>query len=110
MGQLNDKQIKFAQYVTLLITKAFQLGYGVTLGDAYRDPRCPYGSEVSLHKERLAIDLNLYKREGGQWVYLKETTDHRLLGEWWESLDSECAWGGRFSDGNHYSLKHEGRK
>jgi hypothetical protein len=110
MGQLQDKQIKFAGLVSQLIAKAFELGYGITLGDAYRDPRCPYGSEVSLHKERLAIDLNLFKREGGRWIYLSETSDHRPLGEWWESLDSDCAWGGRFNDGNHYSLKHEGRK
>jgi hypothetical protein len=110
MEQLQDKQIKFAGLVSQLISKAFNLGYGVTLGDAYRDPRCPYGSEVSLHKVRLAIDLNLFHREGGKWKYLDKTEDHKILGIWWEQLDPECAWGGRFSDGNHYSLKHEGRK
>jgi len=110
MGKLNDKQIKFAGLVAQLIIKAFNLGYGVTLGDAYRDPRCPYGSEVSLHKQRLAIDLNLFSRVNNIWKYLDKTEDHRTLGLWWEDLDPDCAWGGRFSDGNHYSLKHEGRK
>jgi hypothetical protein len=119
MGQLNDKQIKFARLVPRLIDKAFELGYAITLGDAYRDmrckvPNCPcaqhYGSEVSLHKQRLAIDLNLFRKEGTQWVFCPNTEDHRVLGEFWESLDSDCAWGGRFKDGNHYSLKHEGRK
>jgi hypothetical protein len=110
MGQLQDKQIKFAGLVAQLITKAFNLGYGVTLGDAYRDPRCPYGSEVSLHKQRLAIDLNLFTISNGEWKYLSKTEDHKILGKWWEELDPDCAWGGHFSDGNHYSLKHEGRK
>lgn len=119
MGQLQDKQIKFAGLVAQLITKAYSLGYGVTLGDAYRDmrckvPNCPcaqhYGSEVSLHRVRLAIDLNLFMRVDGKWKYLDKSEDHKVLGIWWEQLDPECAWGGRFSDGNHYSLKHEGRK
>lgn len=109
MGALLDKQIKFAGLVSQLIARAFELGYGLTLGDAYRDPRCPYGSEVSLHKERLAIDLNLFRRENGHWRFCADTAAHRELGEWWEALDSECAWGGRFNDGNHYALKHGNR-
>jgi hypothetical protein len=107
---LNEKQIKFSLLVSKLIQRAYELGYGVTLGDAYRDPRCSYGSEVSLHKERLAIDLNLFRRDGDKWIYLSQSDDHKPLGEWWESLDPECAWGGRFKDGNHYSLAHNGRK
>jgi len=110
MGVVLDKQVKFARLVSRLIAQAFEMGYGVTLGDAYRDPRCPYGSEVSLHKERMAIDLNLFKRENGFWRFCSETEDHRPLGEWWESQDPDCAWGGRFKDGNHYSLQHGGRK
>lgn len=31
-----------------------------------------------------------------------------LIGEYWESIGG--AWGGRFNDGNHYSLGHGGRK
>ena len=60
--------------VPRLIRKAFRLGYEVTLGDAYRDPRCPYGSKDSDHHRRLAIDLNLFKNG----VYLTRTKDHRL--------------------------------
>ena len=110
MSVMLDKQIKFAGLVSKLIAKSFEIGFAVTLGDAYRDPRCPYGSEVSLHKERLAIDLNLFKREDGHWRFCSETEDHRPLGEWWEAQDQDCAWGGRFNDGNHYSLSHGGRK
>lgn len=82
--------------VPALINKAFELGLEVTLGDAYRDPRCPYGSKSSRHKSRLAIDLNLFRH--GE--YLTRTEDHKPLGEWWESQGG--IWGGRFEDGNHY--------
>lgn len=99
---MREKQAQFAQMVARLIQKAAELGYEVTLGDAYRDPRVPYGHPKSLHRLRLAIDLNLFRN--GQ--LLEGTEDHRLLGEWWESIGG--TWGGRFNDGNHYSLAHGG--
>ena len=82
--------------VPRLLDRAHELGFEVTLGDAYRDPRCPYGSKSSRHKSRLAIDLNLF-RDG---VYLTATEDHTPLGLWWEEQGG--IWGGRFDDGNHY--------
>lgn len=93
--------------VARLIDKAFAMGYEVTLGDAYRDPRVhgalgekrSYSSSMSLHKQRLAIDLNLF-RDGR---YLSSTESHRPLGEWWEAQGG--SWGGRFEDGNHYELR-----
>ena len=94
--RLRERQVQFAASVPLLIQKAFELGYQVTLGDAYRDPRFPYGSKSSKHHRRLAIDLNLFK----DGVYLTETEDHTSLGEYWESIGG--IWGGRFEDGNHY--------
>ena len=57
---LRERQSAFASRVPLLINKAIELGYEVTLGDAYRYPDCPYGATNSKHKERLAIDLNLF--------------------------------------------------
>jgi len=94
--RLLERQMQFAAMVPDLISKAFEMGYKVTLGDAYRDPRCPYGSKSSKHKRRLAIDLNLFK----DGVYMTTTDDHRQLGKWWESVGG--IWGGRFDDGNHY--------
>lgn len=88
--------------VAKLILFANYQGFGITLGDAYRDPRVTYGHPNSLHKRRLAIDLNLFK--DGQ--YLTETMDHAPLGAYWESMGG--TWGGRFGDGNHYSLEHDG--
>lgn len=94
--KLFKAQVDFARRVPRLIDKAFDLGYLVTLGDAYRDIRCDYGSKSSRHRNRLALDLNLF--DGKQ--YLTRTEDHRELGEWWES--EHGIWGGRFNDGNHY--------
>jgi hypothetical protein len=101
---MRRKQEKFAIMAAKLILWANDRGYTVTLGDAYRDPRCPYGHPNSLHRKRLAIDLNLFK----DGKYLTETEDHALLGVYWESLGG--SWGGRFGDGNHYSLEHGGIK
>ena len=109
---LRQKQSRFALMAARLILKAEELGYEVTLGDAYRDPRVfgqigerkGYGESRSCHKVRLAIDLNLFK----DGTYLDSTEAHQELGEWWEAQGG--AWGGRFFDGNHYSLEHEGMK
>ena len=111
---LGQKQRKFTRMIAQLIEYAYANGYELTFGDAYRDPRLhgevgvkkSYSSADSLHKERLAVDFNLFK--DGQ--YLTATGAHRPLGEYWESIGG--AWGGRFPnpDGNHYSLEHQGRK
>lgn len=109
---LGQKQRLFARLVARLIDQAHDLGYEVSLGDAYRDPRvhgalgvkAGYGHPKSAHKVRLAIDLNLFL----DGEYLADTTDHEPLGRWWEQQHSLCRWGGRFNDGNHYSFEHDG--
>lgn len=109
---LGEAQRKLPLMVAKLIEWAYQNGYELTFGDAYRDPRLHgslgvskgYGNASSNHKIRLAIDLNLF-RDG---KYLDKTEDHKPLGEYWESIGG--SWGGRFSDGNHYSLEWNGRK
>ena len=99
-----SKQRKFTRMVADLIIFAYDEGYELTFGDAYRDPRVEYGHAESLHRSRLAIDLNLFKDQ----VYLTATDDHTPLGEYWESIGG--TWGGRFNDGNHYSLENNGMK
>ena len=109
---LGNKQRQFTRMVGLLIEWAYQNDYELTFGDAYRDPRVfgpvgekkGYGRSKSNHKVRLAIDFNLFKNG----KYLTATEDHRPLGEYWESIGG--SWGGRFNDGNHYSLEHHGRR
>lgn len=111
--RLSELQQKFVRMVVQdLIPMAWLLGYEVTFGDAYRDPRVHgavgekrgYSSANSLHKSRLAIDLNLF----ANGKYLSSTSDHKRLGEYWESIGG--TWGGRWNDGNHYSLEYQGRK
>lgn len=111
--KLGDKQRLFMTLLPQLLDFIHEEGYECTLGDGYRDPRTygkvgvkkGYGKPYSLHKERLAVDLNLF----WEGKYLTKTEDHLPIGEYWESLHPLCAWGGRFDDGNHYSLEHEGR-
>lgn len=109
---LRQKQSRFAAMIPRLIDKAIELGYEVTLGDAFRDHRLHgepgvkmgYGHSKSCHKLRLAIDLNLFK----DGKFLSGSEDHKPLGMWWESQGG--TWGGRFQDGNHYSIEHQGMK
>ena len=107
---LSQKQRRFARMVGEFIPKVYGLGYEITFGDAYRDPRLHgevgaklgYGHAKSCHKVRLAIDLNLWKN--GQ--YLTTTEAYTEIGKVWESMGG--TWGGRFNDGNHFSLTHNG--
>ena len=108
---LGDRQRKFTRMVALLIQYAYERGYELTFGEAWRTPEqaqrnaeAGTGIANSLHCDRLAVDFNLFK----DGEYLTQTEDHRELGEFWESIGG--AWGGRFNDGNHYSLAYRGRK
>lgn len=64
------------------------------------------GVRNSLHQQRLAIDLNLFR--GG--VFLTEVEDYRIVGEFWKTLDPDCRWGGDFThaDADHFSLTWDG--
>lgn len=112
---LREKQALFVRLVGLLIEEAYEQGFELTFGEAYRSPEeaarlavAGAGIKRSLHGERLAIDLNLFR--GGQ--FLTGTADHAALGAYWKNLHPLCRWGGDFQsrpDGNHYSLAHDGR-
>jgi len=134
---LGEKQRKFTRMIADLIIFAYDHGYELTFGESYRSDEqaeinamgangrralCSLiermfpllamkisnntgsGIRGSLHESKLAIDLNLF-RDG---KYLAQTHDHEPLGLYWESIGG--AWGGRFNDGNHYSLEHNGVK
>lgn len=115
---LLEKQQIFAAKAAQLIQEAMRLGYRVTLGEAWRSPQeaerlaaLGKGIKTSLHIQRLAIDLNLFR--DGKW--LSRTEHYRPLGEWWERQSEagiDCAWGGRFTerpDGGHFSIRDRGR-
>lgn len=110
--KLGEKQELFMRLLPRLIDKAHSLGFEIRGGDLFRDPRLHgahgeklgYGHRKSCHKLKLAIDLNIFK----DGAFLQKTEYHKELGEWWESQHELCRWGGRFNDGNHYSLEHNG--
>ena len=112
---LRQKQSRFARSVPLLLQFMTAKGYEYTLGEAWRtqaqanaNAASGAGISNSLHIDRLAIDINLFK----DGVYLADSESHRPFGEFWKSLGDDHAWGGDFSkpDGNHYSITHGGRK
>lgn len=103
---LSNTQQEFSVLIAKLILFADSQGYGITFGDAYRDPCVTYGHPNSVHRKRLAVDLNLFK----DGKYLTATEDHRVLGEWWKQQHPLARWGGDFEDGNHYSFEWDGVK
>lgn len=114
---LRQKQSLFVCLVAQLIDYASGQGFEMTFGETYRSPeeakrltKLGKGIPNSLHTSRLAIDLNLFKNNN----YLTRTEHYADLGHYWESLSSpgefECCWGGRFGDGNHFSIGYGGRK
>lgn len=114
MLTLRQKQSYFAVLVARLIDRAGELGFMVTLGEAWRSPeeaarlaKSGKGIAASLHTQRLAVDLNLFDKDG---AYLRSTAAHEPLGRWWERQHPQCRWGGRFPrpDGNHYEFNPKG--
>lgn len=113
---LGQKQRRFLPLLAKLIDFAYAQGYELTEGEGYRTPEqaalnAQHGSGIanSLHILRLAIDLQLFK----DGVYLTDSTAYKALGEYWKTLDPDCAWGGDFTtrvDGNHFSLSYGGIK
>lgn len=113
MATLGQKQRMFVRMIADLIMFAYEQGYELTFGDAYRDPRVhgksgekkSYSAASSVHKLKLAVDFNLFVN--GEWI---STSDHVAwdeLHEYWESI------GGAErvpNDANHFSLEHKGRR
>lgn len=93
--RLGEHQEYFAGDLGKLLVHAYALGYRVRMGDVLAHDGHKDGSQ---HYKKLAADLNLFL-EGD---YLTKTSDHQVLGDYWESLDDLNRWGGRYNDGNHY--------
>lgn len=103
VSKIHQMQVRFSLLNSQVPVWAQAHGYEVTEGDSYRDPKyakvCGYYHEWSYHCRRLAKDWNLFK----DGVLLSKNSDYKPLGDWWESLDPLCTWGGRWDDGNHLS-------
>lgn len=84
--------------VSMLIGFAYENGYELTFGEAYRteEQQRIYVDKGlsktmnSRHRDRLAVDLNLFKDN----QYITEKEKYRFLGEKWEEIGGR--WGGRF--------------
>lgn len=115
MATLSEMQRKFVPLVAKLVEWAYANGYELTFGEAWRTPEqaklnAASGAGIvhSLHIDRLAIDINLWK----DGVWQQDSAAHKPLADYWVTLDPLCRWGGNFSkpDGNHYSLEWQGRQ
>ena len=122
---LRKKQSVFARNISKLILWAFDNGYEITLGEAYRtvDQQLLYYNGYTLDKEesglkvvktsrksktmnskhlkKLALDINLFK--DGKYMTTKEA--FKPLADKWKSLHpknvSGCDWGWDF---NHFQM------
>lgn len=105
---LGQTQELFARLECQLRMRVLLAGYDVRLGHIFRSraEAIKFGKENSVHRKKLAVDYNLFLN--GVWQ--KSTADHRPFGEWWEQQHPLCRWGGRWGDGNHYSLEYRGVK
>lgn len=114
MSELLDLQKQFSQMIASFILWLYDSGYTVTCGEFYRSPaeaelnaQQGIGIANSLHTQKLAADLNIFKPDGS----LCETVeDYTEAGEEWERRGG--SWGGRFArpDCDHFSLEWGGVK
>lgn len=121
--RLSQKQQIFTLNVAKLISKAEELGIGLTFGDAFRHKDLQYlyyhgltfeNDELvktrrktrtmnSMHLKRLAVDFNFFIN--GKLTYKKQ--DLQDLGDFWESLNKCNRWGGNFKsflDTPHFEM------
>ena len=111
---LLQKQQRFTVLVARLLLWLEDNDYRCTFGETYRPPEMAAinaangkGISHSLHTQRLAIDLNIFK----SGVLLVSTPDYKPAGDYWKTLstdDYKCSWGGDFRDGNHFSIENNG--
>jgi hypothetical protein len=101
MSELGDKRKSFTKYVSRLISFMISQGYQPMIGkDGLKHMK------NSLHYEGLAVDIDLCDSKGN---YIS-SAHPKMFGDYWKSLNPDCAWGGDFNDSNHYSIKFGGRK
>lgn len=104
--KLSEKQRIFTQNIGCLIQYAYQKGYGLTFGHAWRSPEeqrrlVNEGKSQTMnsnHLNRLSVDFNVFKDGELTWAW----NDIKPLGDYWESLHPKNRWGG---DWNNNEIK-----
>ena len=111
---LREARCAYSVCVAELVLYAVSQGYEIALDEGTerlteKDPTSDH-RKGSLHHLGLAQDVLLYR--AGR--YLTQTHEYEALGLFWEELGTKrslpLAWGGRFNDGNHFSLSWQGFK
>jgi hypothetical protein len=133
VSELLDRQFLFTKLLARFLQEVFSRGHACKLRETgllwnrsskvvgarvrFKDavhstPQSQYGG---LHYMQLATDVDLFvwQPDSGSWDYIRDTEHSawQSMGEFWESLDPLCKWGGRFKnpDGNHISVTYKGR-
>lgn len=107
---LNEKQHIFAMNLAKLLNHVEATGLTCSIGEVYRTKEQAeiYAKEGkgildSQHCKKLAVDLFLFSNG----KYLEKKEDYSPLGEYWESLNPDNRWGGKFprADYVHFEIK-----
>lgn len=65
------------------------------------------GINHSVHRLRLAVDINLFKDN----KFLEDAADYLPFGAWWKTQNPDVArWGGDWGDADHFSFEYQGVK
>ncbi len=111
---LGSEQERFTLLLAHFVIKAYELGYKIRGGDAFRDPRLHgeigeekgYGHKNSCHKLKLARDLYITK-DGVYLIGEAAETGHNELHDVWDSMGGAK----RINhDLNHYSIGWQGMR
>ena len=104
MSKLFKKQVQFGLMLPRLLRFIQESGYQYTIGQTVRCPDCSRGHERSLHKKALAVDINLFAKDG---TYLQNGKDHEAMHDFWDSIGGAERIAG---DLNHYSVEYGGMR
>lgn len=108
LGQLQERQTSI---IARLIIFGESLGYKFRQGDSFRDKRTNggwgqkvgYSTAYSLHKLKLANDLNLFI--DGEWITDSYHSAWGILHDYWEKMGGAPMIG---DDANHFSTEYQG--
>ena len=113
--KLSEAQREFSLTFAKFVLKSYRKGYEITLGEAWRTPeqaeiyaKKGIGIKSSVHRKRLAVDINLFVNGQLTW----DVEHYRVLGELWKTMHPLARWGGDFKgrDAVHFSFEWRGVK
>lgn len=64
------------------------------------------GIKNSVHRNRLAEDLQLFK----DGIWLEDASHYIPFGAWWKIQHPAARWGGDWGDADHFSFEYRGVK